>query len=78
VVPLTPKVFDTLLVLVTSGGKLVDKDYLMRTVWPETVVEEGNLTHNISVLRKVLGERPGEHHYIATVVRSGLSLRRSR
>ena len=67
VVPLTPKAFDTLLALVESGGQVVQKDELMNRVWPDSYVEEGNLTYNISTLRKALGERPGENLYIVTV-----------
>lgn len=70
-VPLTTKVFDTLLALVESGGEIVEKEELMRRVWPDSFVEEGNLTQNISVLRKALGERPGAHQYIVTVPRVG-------
>ena len=66
-VQLKPKVFDTLLVLVESGRRIVTKDELMQAVWGDTVVEENNLTHNISVLRKALGEHPCEHRYILTV-----------
>ena len=56
VVPLPPKVVETLLVLVAHRGHTVGKDELIRAVWPDTFVEESNLTHNISVLRKTLGE----------------------
>lgn len=66
-VPLTPKVFDTLLYLVQRKGQLVEKDDLMKAIWPDTVVEENNLTQNISVLRRVLGESRGESRYILTV-----------
>jgi len=66
-VQLTPKAFDILLVLIEGGGEVVDKDDLMKRVWPDSFVEEGNLTYNISVLRKALGERAGEHQYIVTV-----------
>src|SRR6266478_8589142 len=66
-VPLTPKAFDTLAVLVARRGKIVDKEELLRLVWPDTFVEENNLTQNISVLRRVLGE--GE--YIETIPRRG-------
>ena len=55
-VPLTPKVFDILLALVENGGRLVEKEDLMKRVWPDTFVEEGNLTQNISLLRKALGD----------------------
>ncbi len=66
-VPLTPKSFDTLLALVQHNGKLLDKDELMSLVWPDTVVEEANLTQNVSVLRRVLGDDPNERKYIATI-----------
>ncbi|HYY94139.1 MAG TPA: winged helix-turn-helix domain-containing protein [Pyrinomonadaceae bacterium] len=70
-VPLTTKAFDTLLALVESGGEIVEKEELMKRVWPDSFVEDGNLTQNISVLRKALGERPGAHQYILTVPRVG-------
>lgn len=70
-VPLTPKVFDTLLHLVQHQGKVIAKDELMRAVWPDTVVEENNLNQNISTLRRVLGESRGENRYIATVPGKG-------
>jgi DNA-binding winged helix-turn-helix (wHTH) protein len=66
-VPLTPKVFDTLLHLVQHQGKVIAKDDLMRAVWPDTVVEENNLNQNISTLRRVLGENRGENRYIGTI-----------
>jgi DNA-binding winged helix-turn-helix (wHTH) protein len=50
------KVFDTLCVLVSRSGRLIGKDDLMAAVWPDTVVEENNLAHNINALRKALGE----------------------
>ena len=64
---LTVKVFDLLLYLVEHHGELVEKSALMQAVWPNVVVEENNLNQNISVLRKVLGERAGEHRFIMTV-----------
>ena len=67
VVQLKPKVFDTLMVLIESAGRIVTKDELMQAVWGDTIVEENNLTHNISVLRKVLGENRGDHRYILTI-----------
>ena len=70
-VPLPPKVYDTLLALVTRSGHIVEKEELMRAVWPDTFVEDANLTVNISALRKVLGEGESEHHYIETVPRRG-------
>src|SRR5215510_5509902 len=70
-VPLTPKVFDILVTLVENGGQVVAKDDLMKRVWPNTFVEEGNLTQNISLLRKALGETPGGVQFIETVPRRG-------
>src|SRR4026207_1230771 len=71
VVPLTPKVFDILLTLVENRGQVVSKEDLMKRVWPDTFVEEGNLTQNISLLRKALGESPGGVQFIETVPRRG-------
>ena len=65
--PLTPKVFDTLLHLVQRSGTALSKDELMRAIWPDTVVEENNLNQNISILRRVLGDGRSQHRYIATV-----------
>jgi DNA-binding winged helix-turn-helix (wHTH) protein/TolB-like protein/Tfp pilus assembly protein PilF len=67
IIPLTPKIFDTLLYFVENGGKVIEKDELMREIWSDTIVEENNLNKNISVLRRVLGEKPGEHRFIVTV-----------
>src|SRR5262245_10918724 len=66
-VQITPKAFDILLELIEGRGEIVDKDDLMKRVWPDSFVEDGNLTYNISMLRKALGERTGEHQYIVTV-----------
>jgi len=66
-VPLTPKAFDTLVYMVGHAGRVLQKDELMRAVWPDTAVEENNLNQNISMLRRVLGEERGEHRFIATV-----------
>jgi DNA-binding winged helix-turn-helix (wHTH) protein/TolB-like protein len=71
IVPLTPKVFDILLTLVEKSGQVVSKDELMKRVWPDTFVEEGNLTQNISLLRKALGETPEGMQFIETVPRRG-------
>ena len=65
-VPLTSRVFDTLLYLVAHQGELLDKSTLMQAVWPDTVVEENNLNQAISALRKALGEAPGAHQFILT------------
>jgi len=59
--------FDILLYLVEHRGEVVEKSALMKAVWPNVVVEENNLNQNISVLRRALGERAGEHRFIMTV-----------
>jgi TolB-like protein/DNA-binding winged helix-turn-helix (wHTH) protein len=66
-VRLPAKSFEILLVLLEEKGRLVDKDELMRRVWPDAVVEENNLTVNMSALRKSLGESPRDHRYLVTV-----------
>ena len=70
-VALTPKTYDTLLMLVESGGRLLSKDEIMRVLWPDSFVEESNLTQQISMLRKALGEVSGEYRYIVTVAGRG-------
>jgi len=70
-VALTAKAFDTLLTLVEHRGRLVEKDELMQWLWPDRAVEDANLTQTVFLLRKVLGEGPGEHTYIATIPRRG-------
>jgi len=57
-VALTPKVFDTLLILVMNGERIIEKDELMSRLWPDTFVEESNLTFNIKQLRKALATVP--------------------
>jgi eukaryotic-like serine/threonine-protein kinase len=64
---LTPKAFDTLLELVRQSGRSIEKDDLMKKVWPDAIVEENNLNQNISTLRKSLGDSRLESHYIATI-----------
>src|SRR5215831_658689 len=66
-VPLTPKTFQILLVLIRNKKEVVTKDELMRAVWPDTFVEEANLSRNIFLLRKALGESPQDHQYVVTV-----------
>ena len=73
-VPLTPKTFQILLVLVRHSKEVVTKDDLMKTVWPDTFVEEANLSRNIFMLRKALGESPQDHQYILTVPGRGYRL----
>ena len=67
VVPLRPKVFDILLMLVQNSGHILTKDDVMNHVWSDTAVEEGNISRTISTLRNALGERPHEHRYIETI-----------
>jgi Tol biopolymer transport system component/DNA-binding winged helix-turn-helix (wHTH) protein len=74
IVPLTPKCFDTLLVLAQHGGNVVEKETLMRAVWPDSFVEEGNLAQNIFTLRKTLGELPEGGRYIQTIPKRGYRL----
>jgi TolB-like protein/Flp pilus assembly protein TadD len=66
-VALTPKALETLVVLAENDGEVLLKEELIRSVWPDTVVEEGSLNRNVSTLRKVLGESPNDHKYIVTV-----------
>src|SRR5947208_2510202 len=66
-VPLTPKTFDTLLTLVRERGRVVEKSELMQLLWPDTAVEENNLSQQISAARKALGERADEGRFIRTV-----------
>jgi DNA-binding winged helix-turn-helix (wHTH) protein/tetratricopeptide (TPR) repeat protein len=66
-VPLTPKTFQILLVLIRNRKEVVTKDDLLKAVWPDTFVEEANLSRNIFLLRKALGESPQDHRYVVTV-----------
>lgn len=70
-IALTGKALDTLLVLVERRGRLVDKDELLSRLWPGTVVEEANLSQSIFAVRKILGDTPKDHRYIATVAGRG-------
>lgn len=69
--PITPTVFKILVVLLEHPGDIVTKEQLMKQVWPDSFVEEGNLNRNVSTLRKALGERPSDHKYIETVPKTG-------
>ena len=66
-IPLTPRVFETLLYLVEHHSTVVDRDQLLDAVWPDAVVEENNITQNISTLRRVLGDALGSNRFIVTV-----------
>src|SRR6266496_1792099 len=72
-VSMTGKVLETLSVLVQNRGRVMDKDELLAALWPDTVVEEANLTQNVSALRRALGDNPREHRYIATIAGRGYS-----
>ena len=72
-VPLKSKCFETLLALVEARGQVLEKDELMRRIWPDSIVEESNLTVYISTIRKALNESPQEHRYIVTVPGRGYS-----
>ncbi|HKE46068.1 MAG TPA: winged helix-turn-helix domain-containing protein [Steroidobacteraceae bacterium] len=65
-IALPPKVFETLLYFVERRGELLEKATLLKTLWPNVVVEENSLNQNISALRRILGESPGEHRFIVT------------
>ena len=70
-VRLTPKAFDTLFVLVQHASQVVEKEQLLREVWPDIFVEEGILSHNIHGLRKALGDDSSEPRYIETIPKRG-------
>jgi len=66
-IPLTSKAFDTLVLLIDNRDRVVTKDELLRSVWRDVTVEEGNLTQQIFLLRKALGETAQQPRYIVTV-----------
>jgi DNA-binding response OmpR family regulator len=68
IVALTPKAFDALCLLVRNSGHLIEKEDLIRMLWPDTFVEEGSLSNNIFLLRKVLGQRCCLHRNDSQVV----------
>src|SRR5688572_825639 len=70
-IPLTPKVFDLLLFLVQHPAQMLTKDRIMSAVWPDTIVEESNLTQNISILRRALGDIRGDNAFIVTIPGQG-------
>jgi DNA-binding winged helix-turn-helix (wHTH) protein len=69
--PITPTVFRILHMLLDRAGEVVSKDELIKAVWPDSFVEEGNLNRNVSTLRKALGEKPSDHKYIETIPKAG-------
>src|ERR1700730_11431290 len=70
-IPLSPKAFETLLLLVENSGHLLKKDELMKRVWPDAFVEEANLALHISAIRRALDDRNGGEEYIQTVPKIG-------
>ena len=70
-IPVTPKTFETLLILVRHGREVVSKDDLMKELWPDSFVEESNLSQNIFMLRKALGDTPEDKRYIVTLPGKG-------
>ncbi len=73
-VPLPPKAAEILLVMLAHSGETVSKEELMRSVWPDSYVEESNLTQNIFLLRKALGETAQHSSYIITIPGKGYRL----
>lgn len=71
ILALPPKCFDLLCILVTNGGSLLEKEYLMGALWPDTFVEEANLSNLVALLRKALGDSPAQSQYIKTVPKFG-------
>lgn len=70
-VALTPKTYDTLLLLVQNHGRMMSKDQLMKALWPDSFVEEANVTQQVSMIRKALGEASSDPHYILTIPARG-------
>jgi len=70
-VTITPKAFSILVTLLERRGEVVDKEELIRRVWPDTFVSDANLTQNVSSLRKALGERANEHRYVYVITVPG-------
>src|SRR5882724_8765910 len=65
-IDLPPRAFDALLYLVERPGELLPKRELLKALWPGVIVEENSLNQVISLVRKVLGEKPSEHRFIVT------------
>ena len=70
-VALAPKVFETLILLIEHRGRVIKKEEMMKSLWPDRFVEESNLTQNIFMLRKILGETTGKAQYIETIPKRG-------
>ena len=72
-IAITPKAFETLLVLIAKRGEIVPKNDIIEAVWAETAVEENNLTQQIAALRRAFGEKASDHRFIVTVPGKGYS-----
>ncbi|GGG90403.1 winged helix-turn-helix domain-containing protein [Silvibacterium dinghuense] len=70
-VPLSPKAFDLLVVMLQSAGRLLEKDYLIRTVWPDSYVQDANLSVHIASIRKALGSTSATAQFIETIPKVG-------
>jgi DNA-binding winged helix-turn-helix (wHTH) protein/TolB-like protein len=70
-VTLTPKTYDTLLLLVRNRGRMLSKEELMTSLWPDSFVEESNLTQQVSMIRRALGDSASEPRYVVTITRRG-------
>ena len=77
VVPLPPKVFDTLVLLIEHKGRVIRKEDMMKTLWPDRYVDESNLSQNIFMLRKILSEKSGTDQYIETIPKTGYRFSRT-
>src|SRR5262245_20780464 len=73
VVPLKSKDIDLLMALVENSGQVITNEELMKLVWPDSVVEESNLSVHVFALRRALGETPDDHRYIVTLPGRGYS-----
>ena len=71
IVPLTPKAFDTLYLLIENSGRVLEKEEMLKKLWPDSFVEEATLAQNILTLRKSLGESPNNPQFIETVPKRG-------
>src|SRR5438045_7259213 len=70
-VPLTPKAFDVMALLVANAGHLLEKEELMKSVWPDSFVEEANVSRIVHTLRKILGDDQNGNKFIETVAKKG-------
>jgi DNA-binding winged helix-turn-helix (wHTH) protein len=68
---LAPKAVEVLVALVEARGNLLEKEELLQKIWADAAVEEGSLTYHVSLLRRALGEGPGEHKFIETIPKRG-------